>query len=170
MGAHPALIGLPEVQDSIFEALERGMSFNDACHQAGVPYVTGRTWLRKGGGTGTVPPEEAKEPFKSFATQVNEIRARINGELAAGIRNAAKMDWKAGAWLLSRRNPAEYGEDKERAALTVGLDPGTADGQRQPAVTFYVPSNGREAVEGDGTIEPDGEVFEAEGRVLEGTG
>ena len=54
-------------------------------------------WIRKG------EQDKAREPYKSFALKVREAESSSAIACLNTIQNTANEDWKAAAWLLSRR-------------------------------------------------------------------
>ena len=54
--------------------------------------------------------EEKERPFAVFLGETRRARAAAAVGILANIRQAARVDWKAGAKLLAIRDPANYAE------------------------------------------------------------
>ena len=101
-----------EVTDRICGALVRGASIEAAAAEASIGYSTLRRWLSKG------RAEDAEEPYLSFYAEVEEATNRSEIHLLEKIRSAE--DWRASAWILSRRFPDRWSESAQsRYQLTV---------------------------------------------------
>lgn len=91
----------PSILQRIVDIISVGASKQDACDVVGIHFSTLREWELRG--------EDGQEPFVGFAADMEAARANKKTYLVGLLHKAADDDWKAGAWLLERRYPAEYG-------------------------------------------------------------
>jgi hypothetical protein len=87
-----------ENKEVVIKYIEQGMTQVDAAALAGIGLSTFHTWYR-------VDPE-----FKDRCIQANQ---KFKMKHLSNIGQHAAVDWKASAWLLARKFPAEFGEKKE---------------------------------------------------------
>ena len=85
------------VQTAILEAVERGHNMHIAAAMAGVTPVTIRNWLTRG------LTEDAATPHGKFAVEYHRAEGRSQEVLLERIADTGRDDWRAYAWLLSRR-------------------------------------------------------------------
>jgi hypothetical protein len=85
------------------QALERGSWYWLACRYARLSYATFHRWMLAG------EAEDAPEMLHDFVTRIRQAEATGAVRALARIHEAAAHDWRAAAWLLARRFPAEYG-------------------------------------------------------------
>jgi lambda repressor-like predicted transcriptional regulator len=91
----------PERVAMILAALEAGMSYLAASKQAGVSYSTVAEW---------------RANDEEFNTACEKMIATFEMAHVKNIHNAAvEGDWKASAWLLSRKFPDRWSERKPEA-------------------------------------------------------
>lgn len=79
--------------ERILEVLSSGQTRRVACACGGVSDDTLRRWVMA-------------DPKLSLRVSAAESHAEL--ALVACIRNAADQDWRAAAWLLERRDPANW--------------------------------------------------------------
>jgi hypothetical protein len=85
----------PTARERIIEALKLGATHQRACAAAGIKKTTFYDWL-------------ARDP--DFSEAVNAAEWYAAEQALRAIRRAAREGtWQAGAWLLERRYPEEYG-------------------------------------------------------------
>lgn len=140
----------PDKIEVLCRALMMGNTHTNACRLAAINYDLFRRWMALGGyplGGGKnsvqIDPDEAEEPYASFAQSVVQAKAvaeerAINQVIAAGDR-----DWKAAAWYLEKTNPDEWAPEKKNASIQIGTTSG---------VQIFLPDNGRgdkEIIEGE---------------------
>ncbi len=91
----------PQVVAMVLAAIRCGASNRIACEGAGVGKSTLYQWLE-------LARERPGSEYAEFADQLT--RARQEGRISrlAIIQKAAKMDWRAAAWLLERDMPDEF--------------------------------------------------------------
>ena len=125
------------------ESLRGGNYRRVACQVAGVSYSTFAAWMKRGGDGEDGERVEYEEPYRGFVDDVHKAEADGEIELVDSIRQAGKTDWKASAWLLSKRNKDNWSDNNNNIHV------GTTGG-----VTIVLPSNNRELDKGstnDGT-------------------
>lgn len=94
----------PETRVLILAALREGMTREHAAIRAGVAYSTFRRWMTRG------KDRQAAREFREFRRQVRRAEADAAFTVVGRIMEAAKKDWRAAAWFLSRRFPEEWGD------------------------------------------------------------
>lgn len=103
----------------LLTAIRAGCWLNEAAQVAGVSRRALTNWLAWGRESlercDQEPAAEPDEPYHSFAAEVLKEQARLEMLLLARIQKAGESDWKAAAWLLSKRNPRRYGDRLELA-------------------------------------------------------
>ena len=136
------------------KAISLGNSFSTACDLAEVNYNLCRRWMALGGyplsGQETkdsIKPEDAQEPYKSFASVMRTAAAEAESRAVQQVVSAGNRDWRAASWWLERRKPDEWSPQKE-ASIKVATTGG---------VQIFLPDNGRETGP---------EIIEAEGSVI----
>jgi hypothetical protein len=123
----------PGLADGIRSLILAGTSIRRAALRLGVPATTFERW-RDRARRGRKP---YADHFKAFEIAETVFLAGIEQTLTASTRD----DWRAAAWLLSKRLPAEYGDAKQvtrsleripddhwaAIVATYGGDPNTAN-------------------------------------------
>jgi hypothetical protein len=92
-----------DVRDKVVNAIRLGGSRNDAALFAGIDPRTLRRWMDAGA-------EEGDGPHAELRAAVVEAETIWKVTALGTIAKAASTDWKAAAWLLERRHPAEFGD------------------------------------------------------------
>lgn len=111
----------PLVAQRLIEAFRLGASNADACRYAGISVDTLALWreggdheLREVAERGDDPLELANAdrlgPLAVLVFLIDGAKGERALEALAAIRAAAPADWRAGAWLLERRHPEEWGK------------------------------------------------------------
>lgn len=108
--------------------IENGCSNREACRIVGVKEDTFKDWLKRG------RADDAEDPYKTFADEVEKAEAKAVYKAEAAINSAFDKDWKAAAWYLARKRPEQYADKPSVALATTGN------------VSIYLPDNGRDAV------------------------
>jgi hypothetical protein len=92
-----------------------GVSHDRAAISANVNPRTLRRWLRQGEGD----DDAGKNTDHSrFARDFRKAESDALGQVEMNVWQQSQEDWRAGAWLLSKKDPQRYGkEPDERAAL-----------------------------------------------------
>lgn len=91
-----------EVQETIVESLENGLSIAAACGRARISKPTFYNWYNRGA--------EAKSgKYKNFHDAVDNAKDVAQSNFEVVITSAAdKGTWQAAAWWLERRRPEMY--------------------------------------------------------------
>jgi hypothetical protein len=121
----------------LIDAIRAGNFFSTACELADVSYGTFMDWMQRGGdekSESKYVEEHPVEPYKSFARDVRRAEAEGEAALIADIRAAGKVDWKANAWIASRRHNDRWAEQKGPIQI------GTSGN-----VSIMLPSNNRDS-------------------------
>jgi len=97
----------PELVERIYHYIEAGLNDEDAALLAGISLQTFYTWKKE-------KPE--------FSEGIKKAKARFKEAGIKNIREAAKKDWKAWAWLLERKFPEEFAKrDNFNVSGDVGI-------------------------------------------------
>lgn len=119
-----------ELTTILCENIELGLSYRLTCQAAGIAFQTFNEWMKAG--------EAGKdEKHIKFYNRVQAAEANCASENLKRIREAAKHTWQAGAWLLERRYPSEYGRKDhldmrartKNESLVCNVDTGTAEAE-----------------------------------------
>jgi len=95
----------PALQEEIVRAIRGGSYPEIAAVYAGIDRSTYYRWIERGDPEGTRP---ADRPYRIFRAAVEQAKAAAEIRLVALISRAAENDWRAGAHLLARQNPARW--------------------------------------------------------------
>lgn len=95
--ARPAKITASLIQD-ICTLVSAGVSIADACASKGISRSTLYLWAARG--------QRGEADYAEFAHALYEAQAKSRAGVTLSIMQAAKLDWRAGAWWLERRDPA----------------------------------------------------------------
>lgn len=107
----------PERTAIIVEALRKGCYMTEAAAVAGVTLTTLNLWCRKG-------REGHGEPYASFALAVKDAKSYAVTSLLSIIREHAKENWQAGAWILERRHYKQWGRKSQVEAKVTAVQNG----------------------------------------------
>ena len=101
----------PALQEKIVELLELGIPPQKVCDRVNIAYSTYREWVQRGNGE---DPKDrpGNEQFADFSAQVNKAIAVGEINLLQSINNATKNDWRAAAWVLERRFPEHWSNNR----------------------------------------------------------
>jgi hypothetical protein len=135
------------------KAISLGNTFHAACALAEVDYDLCRRWMAMGGyplsGKETkdaITPENAEEPYRSFASVMRGAAAEAENRAVQQIVNAGDRDWRASAFWLERQRPEDWAAQKE-ASVKVATTGG---------IQIFLPDNGRERessiIDTEGTV------------------
>ena len=106
----------PAVSRIILAVVRVGAGTGAAATQAGVHRETLRLWERSGR-TALARAHAGEElnerdrTLAAFALDLEKARAHPRTYLLGLVTKAARGDWRAGAWLLERLYPGEFGPD-----------------------------------------------------------
>lgn len=104
----PACKLTPELHAEIIRLLTGGNYRRHAAAAAGIDERTIRNWIAWGTGP------KAREPFKSFAIDVFKAENSAIADNVVNVQKAAKEDWRAATWFLSRKAPGEWGDKAQK--------------------------------------------------------
>lgn len=99
----------PSAIVTLQESITRGLTYDLAARRVGVSYEALRQWMRQGeadleaGDTGTVHAQ--------LVACLTEAESESAASLLESLTESD--DWRAKAWLLERRFPAQYGRKTE---------------------------------------------------------
>ena len=96
----------PDVQETIVDGINAGLTYGMSCARAGVNPATFYRWLEKG--------ETANVGrYSEFCDAVSRAKADSALRLLSQITLQAPTDWRAAAFILERRFPDDYGKRTE---------------------------------------------------------
>ena len=125
----------PAIHKAVVRHIKRGNWIYTAGKALGLSRRTIMTWMQVG--RGEHPDRPAKEPYTSFAIDVEAAYAEAEIQIVEGIRTAD--DWRAGAWLL------EHGPSRDRWARDI-----TISAQLAPAASILDALRQNSLTESDG--------------------
>ena len=102
----PTLLN-PTRQATLLNAIEEGLPLKEAAEIAGISYDTLNHWTKRGESE-SAPPE-----FRQFCQLLRRSQALAMQVNVSAIREAAKRDWRAAAWILERRFPADFARQQQ---------------------------------------------------------
>ncbi len=109
-GEESRLGPIPKIEqanlDALLTNLRDGVPLTTSGTLAGIPHRTLMRWLAKGRVDG------AADPYRTFTVQVELAIADWKASRIRSVDKAAEKEWKAGAWLLERRFPDEFGDPR----------------------------------------------------------
>lgn len=119
-----------ERQETICEALEKGVSVKGACDLAGVSHQVFYNWRERGKdelervqeGHTNCKVRQEEQKFVDFLEATTRARAQSEKVMAEHITEAAPDDWRAAVELLQRRFPQRWSK-KTNVDVTSGGDP-----------------------------------------------
>ena len=94
-----------------FQLIKQGIHPQIACDACGVNYFTMREWVRRGDGRDSKGRASNSE-LTQFAQEFNDAVAISQLNLVKGIHKASSKDWKAAAWMLERRFPEHWSNNR----------------------------------------------------------
>ncbi|MBW1907769.1 MAG: helix-turn-helix domain-containing protein [Deltaproteobacteria bacterium] len=95
-----------KTRGEVLGAMRIGVSHVRAAVAAGVSERTLYRWLKKGEDDETAGRRTAHARFlKAF----RETEAQVLGQIESNVMQASAEDWRAGAWILSKKLPGQYG-------------------------------------------------------------
>jgi hypothetical protein len=89
------------IGDKICTIVRRGNFRDMAVAQVGISRQTMYNWIRWGG--------EGKAPYAAFLVKLEQAESEAEDVLVVHVRQQAKLDWRAAAWLLERRGSKRWG-------------------------------------------------------------
>lgn len=99
----------PTIRAQLLGLVESGVPLSTASRTVGVSAATVQRWIRDGEANLSRCDDTGEDPSPAgmFAAELARTHGRVIGTHVARI--AAADDWRADAWLLERRYPAEFG-------------------------------------------------------------
>jgi transposase-like protein len=97
-----------EKASRVIEAVRRGLPYKHAAAYAGISYSTLNRWRIEG------RDEDGLPEFREFWKQLEQAAGEASLRMIDAIEEAAERDWKAAAWILSRRHPEQWGQNTPR--------------------------------------------------------
>lgn len=91
-----------EVHERIAKLVGSGVPIKRAAQSCGIGARTVMEWLERGRGG-------EKEPYITFARDVDAARATYQSALVMRVGQASRKDWRAAAWMLERQFSSEFG-------------------------------------------------------------
>jgi len=110
----------PELIEAVAERVRLGTPVRVACEESGIPRSTAIKWLNRGGMTlvandgrvgvskDFIPPEHAREPFRSFVVAITYAQGSAHGQLVRRTYQAALQDGDLGLKYLKSVSPEEF--------------------------------------------------------------
>lgn len=92
----------PEIGEKIVQLIRTGNYRETAAAAAGISRNTLRNWMKWGA--------MGKEPYVDFAAKLDEAEAAAEAHHVLRITSASKEDWRAAAWILSRKYSQRWGD------------------------------------------------------------
>jgi hypothetical protein len=84
-----------------------GVSYDRAAASEGVSCRTLRRWRRQGEADQAAGKNTA---YSRFVQDFNKAESDALGQLESNLWQQAQEDWRAGAWLLTKKLPNQYGD------------------------------------------------------------
>jgi len=97
----------PELQAEIILLIKMGNFVEVACETVGINKSTFYDWIKKGKNS-----NHSKNKYRKFREAVVQAMAQSEAMNVALITKQSKYNWRAAAWILSRRHPDKWGKKK----------------------------------------------------------
>lgn len=91
----------PEIGERLAKLIGVGIPMATACRAEGITKRTLKNWRNRG--------LAGEAPYDAFWEQIDRALAKAEAAITMNVIQAAKTDWRAGAWWLERRRPKTYG-------------------------------------------------------------
>lgn len=112
----------PQITEQMKLKVAAGNTIPVAAAALGIPHAIWSHWgpyAKRDQQAGKVPGwNKGESPYLMWAAAMQQAKAACEESLLLEIRQHAEKDWKAPAWILSRRFPDRWG-DKKAVAVTV---------------------------------------------------
>ena len=96
-------------RQAILDAIQNGAPYTEACAAVGISTATMRGWKRQGELDTRAGKSSA---FAAFFADVQKARGLFVAEGVAAIKEASRQSWQARAWLLERRRPELFADNR----------------------------------------------------------
>lgn len=113
-----------ETAKRIVQLVRAGNWFETACAAAEVTSQTVRNWIRKG--TADLKAGRVTEAA-AFARSIESAGAYAEARIVNEISKAVSRDWRAGAWILSKKNPERFGDRVRNENVEIPPDPASPE-------------------------------------------
>lgn len=111
-----------EVARKVCKAIKKGVPEQAAATAAGISYSVHKLWKQ----TGRTDREAGLDtPHSQYLAKVERAVGLSERDLVLAINKHGKTDWKAKAWILQRRFPERWKEEKTK--VQVLLTPASAE-------------------------------------------
>jgi transposase len=97
----------PELQAEIILLIKMGNFVETTCGTVGINKSTFYDWMKKGKNS-----NHPQNEYRKFQEAVVQAMAWSEARDVALITKQSKYDWRAAAWILSRRHPDKWGKKK----------------------------------------------------------
>lgn len=91
----------PEIGNKICEIVRRGNFREMAVAQTRISRQTLYNWIRRGA--------DGEQPYAQFLADLEAAESEAEDVLVVAVRQQARKDWRAAAWLLERRGSKRWG-------------------------------------------------------------
>lgn len=113
-GRPPKLFKTPDILNRLGDSIRAGSPYSDACRAAGISFQTFLHYKaraveavkRRDQGA---PAEKGDRAFIEFLERVEQAESQAVDDRVRLVAIAGKNDWRAAAWFLERRRPADFG-------------------------------------------------------------
>lgn len=105
----------PKVRQEVLDRVKHGVPAGTAAVACGVHRRTFQRWLEEG------RRDNAREPYRKFAADIEQAFMEWQASKVTEIDRHAEKDWRAGAWMLERLDPATYGDHLKGGGSTVNV-------------------------------------------------
>lgn len=103
------------MRQEILERIRQGVPAGTAAMSCGVHRRTFQRWLELG------RREDAREPYKAFALQIEEAFSHWQVAKISEVDAAGVKDWRSAAWMLERLVPEDFADQTRVGGTVVNL-------------------------------------------------
>lgn len=96
----------------LLDAIRQGHHMEPACGIAGISYRAFRDWMAAG--------EQGDPTYAQFSQDVHQAEAIAEQTLVGRILTASETDWRPAGWILARRFPDRYAEQRRGTVVHSG--------------------------------------------------
>jgi len=97
----------PELQAEMIVLLKAGNFVETTCGTVGIDKSTYYDWMKKGKNS-----NHPKNKYRKFQEAVEQAMAWSEARNVALITKLSEENWRAAAWMLSRKHPDKWGKKK----------------------------------------------------------